>query len=54
MCEYRDNLFLFLIMCFVNKEESSSACFAGHFSKMYDSEGNIQYDNSLLDFSVMS
>ena len=40
MCEYTDNLFPFLIMCYV-KKESSIACFAGHFLKMYDSEGNI-------------
>ena len=56
MCEYRDNLFPFLIMCYVKKKkkkkESSVACFAGHFLKMYDSKGNIQHI-SLLDFDVM-
>ena len=52
MCEYRDNLFPFLITCYV-KKELSIACFAGHFFKMYDSEGNIQHDISLLDFDVM-
>ena len=50
--EYRDNLFPFLIMCYV-KKESSIACFAGDFFKMYDSGGNIQSDVYLLDFDVM-
>ena len=52
LVEYRDNLFPFLIACSV-REESSIACFAGHFFKVCDSEGNTHHDISLHDFDVM-
>ena len=52
LVEYRDNLFPYLIACYVRKE-SSISCFDGHFFKVYDSEGNIHHDIWMHDFGDM-
>ena len=49
---YRDRLSPFLIECFIIKE-SSIVAFAGRFFTIYDDDGNIPKNVSVIDLSLI-